>query len=85
MTPEQMRALADEATETECSVRVRAVLRAAADQLEAVQVTLNKYAVTDEYNPGTEWTEPEDVWRLFRDLRAILTAGTAPQEKMKHD
>lgn len=33
----QMRALADGALDTECSVRVRAALRAAAEQLEAVE------------------------------------------------
>jgi hypothetical protein len=70
-TPQQMRALADLST-SDYRLRmneVRAALRAAADQLEAVRALERIYV-----DAWDSYAVPADA------LDAILTADTAPQE-----
>lgn len=76
LTPQQMRELADEEEKASAYMAqlgfdtghedaITVALRAAADQLEAVQVVVRRYAGW--YEDG-----PEDSWRFERDLRVAL-------------
>lgn len=84
MTPEQLRALADEgdaraeytlARTPETIHRITAALRAAADQLEAVQRTVDEYAGLG----------GNSRWPLVAALHVILTADTTPQRPKTPD
>lgn len=76
MTPEQMRALANEHLESSPAIDTKmiAALRAAADQLEAVRKLASARASTarEVRDRGNE--------RSWNDVLALLTADTAPQE-----
>lgn len=74
MTPEEMRALADEQEQQfmhfdayleDRSRRTATALRIAADQLETATAVVKQYAGWYEYSP-------EDSWRFERDIRAAL-------------
>jgi hypothetical protein len=46
------------------------------DLRESVEAVLNRYAQTDGED---EWLQPEDGWRVLRDLRAVLAADRSEQ------
>lgn len=54
---------------------LRAARTAAQSVSEKVTEVLDRYAQTDGED---EWIEPEDGWRLLRDLRAVIAATVRP-------